>query len=80
MCKTRHGEERINMMLVGQQPPGTWLITFLGQARDVLTEEDAMNIEKALDGLNAIMQGDTAIDVDHYFPDVATVNSGKNKT
>lgn len=70
LCKTRNGEERINTMLIGQQEPGTWLMTFLGQAREIITEEDAINIDKALDGLSAIMSGETNIDVDHYFPDM----------
>jgi hydrogenase expression/formation protein HypC len=32
-CRTRNGEEQINMMLLGPQPAGTWLLTFLGSAR-----------------------------------------------
>ena len=70
-CRTRNGEERINMMLTGTQPEGTWLLTFLGSAREVISEEDALHIDKALDGLSAIMSGDEAIDVNHYFPGLA---------
>ncbi len=70
-CRTRNGEERINMMLTGPQPEGTWLLTFLGSAREVISEEDALHIDKALDGLSAIMSGDEAIDVNHYFPGLA---------
>lgn len=70
VCKTRNGKERINTMLIGPQEPGTWLMTYLGQARDVISEEDAINIDKALDGLGAIMSGETDIDVDQYFPNV----------
>ncbi|WP_316368074.1 HypC/HybG/HupF family hydrogenase formation chaperone [Candidatus Thiodiazotropha sp. CDECU1] len=67
-CRTRSGEEQINMMLTGSQPVGTWLLTFLGSAREVISEEDARNIDKALDGLSAIMSENKDIDVDHYFP------------
>jgi len=70
-CHTRNGEERINMMLTGPQPAGTWLLTFLGSAREVISEEDALHIDKALDGLSAIMSGDEAIDLNHYFPGLA---------
>lgn len=67
-CHGRNGEEQVNMMLLGPQPEGTWVLNFLGSAREVLSEEDALNINKALDGLTAIMQGENSIDVDHYFP------------
>jgi hydrogenase expression/formation protein HypC len=70
-CRTRNGEAQINMMLTGPQPVGTWLLTFLGSAREVISEEDALHIDKALDGLSAIMSGSEAIDVDHYFPGLA---------
>jgi hydrogenase expression/formation protein HypC len=69
-CRTRNGEEQINMMLTGSQPVGTWLLTFLGSAREVITEQDARQINQALDGLSAIMSGEEEIDVDHYFPDM----------
>ena len=67
-ARGRNGEEQINMMLIGAQPVGTWVLNFLGSAREVITEEDAANINKALDGLSAIMSGEESIDVDHYFP------------
>ena len=70
-CRTRNGEEQINMMLTGPQPAGTWLLTFLGSAREIISEEDARNIDKALDGLSAIMSEDADIDVAHYFPGLA---------
>ena len=68
LCRGRNGEERVNMMLIGSQPEGTWVLNFLGSAREVLSEENAGNINKALDCLTAIMQGETDINVDSYFP------------
>lgn len=68
LCHGRNGEEQVNMMLIGAQPKGTWVLNFLGSAREILTEEDARNIDKALDGLSAIMSGETDIDIDSYFP------------
>jgi hydrogenase expression/formation protein HypC len=70
LCHGRNGEEQINTMLIGQQPVGTWLLTFLGSARDVISEDDANKINSALDALSAIMSGETDIDVDAYFPDM----------
>jgi len=67
-CRGLNGEEQVNMLLIGEQPVGTWVLNFLGSAREVLSEEDADNINKALQGLNAIMSGEKYIDVDKYFP------------
>ncbi len=72
LCRGRNGEEQINMMLIGPQPEGTWVLNFLGSAREVLSEENAGNINKALDGLTAIIQGETDINVDRYFPGLET--------
>lgn len=69
-CEGLNGTEQVNMMLLGSQPAGTWVLNFLGSAREVLTEEDAMNINMALKGLNAIMSGEADVDIDSYFPGV----------
>ena len=37
-------QERVNMMLVGPQERGTWVLTSLGTAREVLTEDEASRI------------------------------------
>lgn len=67
----RNGIEDVNMMLIGAQPIGTWVLNFLGSAREVISEQDAAQINSALDGLTAIMNGEETIDVDHYFPGIA---------
>jgi len=71
VCEGRNGVVEVNMMLTGQQEEGTWVLNFLGSAREVITEEDAKNIDSALDGLAAIMQGEENIDVDSYFPGIS---------
>ncbi len=68
LCRGRNGEEHVNMMLIGSQPEGSWVLNFLGSAREVISEEDAININKALDGLTEIMSGAKDVDIDHYFP------------
>lgn len=63
------GERRdINMQLVGDQPAGTWVLTFLDTAREVLSEEDAASIIDAVTAVNLVMQGNT--DIDHLFADL----------
>ncbi|WP_417830680.1 HypC/HybG/HupF family hydrogenase formation chaperone [Terasakiella sp.] len=75
LCEGRNGTEEVNMMLVGPQTEGTWVLNFLGSAREVISEQDAENINKALDGLTAIMDGADKIDVDMYFPDISVKNN-----
>lgn len=68
LCRGRNGEEEVNMLMVGAQPAGAWVLNFLGWARDVISEEQAREIDLALDGLQDIMDGADSIDVDHHFP------------
>ncbi|MEO5342175.1 MAG: HypC/HybG/HupF family hydrogenase formation chaperone [Gammaproteobacteria bacterium SHHR-1] len=70
LCRGRNGEEPIHLLMVGAQPAGTWVLSFLGWARQVISEEDARQIDLALDGLGEIMAGAQSIDVDRYFPDI----------
>lgn len=69
-CRGLNGEEHVNMMLIGTQPAGTWVLNFLGSAREVLSEDDAMLINRAIEGLGELMAGAEQIDVDQYFPDL----------
>ncbi len=47
----------IDLSLTGTQPVGTWILTFLGAARDVLDAEEALKIKAAVDNLKSIMAG-----------------------
>lgn len=67
-CEGRGRREPLNMMLVGPQEAGTWVLAFLGSAREVLTEEEAARIDDALDAVEAVMNG--ATDVSGYFSDL----------
>lgn len=51
LCRGLNGEEQVNMMLIGAQPAGTWVLNFLGSAREVLSEADALAINRALESL-----------------------------
>lgn len=48
----------IDLALTGPQPVGTWVLTFLGAAREVLAQDDALKIKAAVDNLRAVMAGD----------------------
>ncbi len=49
----------IDLSLTGPQAPGTWVLTFLGAAREVLDPEEAKKITAALTGLQSLMEGGT---------------------
>lgn len=68
-CTGREGRSLIDLSLVGPQPAGTWLFTFIGAAREVITAEAAEGLDRALDGLAAVLAGDSA-GVDDAFADL----------
>ncbi|WP_095590903.1 HypC/HybG/HupF family hydrogenase formation chaperone [Actibacterium ureilyticum] len=51
-------EALIDLSLTGPLAPGTWVLTFLGAAREVLDPDEAQKIASALDGLRALMRGE----------------------
>lgn len=67
-CESMGERRRIDTLLVGDQPVGTWLLTFLGSAREVLDATDAARITAAVQAVNLVMQGETGID--HLFSDL----------
>jgi hydrogenase expression/formation protein HypC len=68
LCR-RDGEIReIDMILIGEQPAGAWVLTFLDSARQTLEEEEARRIDDALTALSLALGGET--DLDHLFPDL----------
>ena len=58
----------VDMKLVGEQPPGTWVLTFLDAAREVLTEDKALEISNALKAVEQALYGGG--DIDHLFADL----------
>ena len=66
----RYGEEirTVDMILVGEQPVGAWVLVFLDSARDVMTAEQAQKTADALRAIALVMQGETS--VDHLFADL----------
>lgn len=68
-CEGRGERERLDMRLIGAQPRGTWVLAFLGTAREVLDATQAMRIDAALDALEATQRGETP-DLDLLFADL----------
>ncbi|MBA3997978.1 MAG: HypC/HybG/HupF family hydrogenase formation chaperone [Candidatus Accumulibacter sp.] len=60
--------ERVNMMLLGAQPVGTWILASLGLAKEVLDDAERALIEDALAALSASLAGD--YDAAAHFADL----------
>jgi hydrogenase expression/formation protein HypC len=68
LCERRGEQRRLNMMLIGPQPVGTWVLAIMDHAREVLSPERAQQIDEAVSGLEAAMRGET--DLDSFFADL----------
>ena len=60
--------ERVNMMLLGPQPVGTWILASLGLAKEVVEEDERRLIEDALAALAESLDGD--YDPARHFADL----------
>lgn len=69
LCRSKEGEHRIDMSLVGSQPVGTWILVFLEAAREVITEQRAEEVAKALKALRSVMNG-SGEQLDELFADL----------
>jgi len=67
VCEGRGERARLNMMMVGDLPPGTWVLSFQGAALRVLSAEEAAQTNAALDALAAVQAGGS---VDAFFADL----------
>ena len=67
-CRADDGEHDIDVRLVGAVEPGTWVLTFLGAAREILDAETAKRTADALEALRLVAEGHT--NVDHLFEDL----------
>ena len=70
----RDGEatEVVDLSLTPDADAGDWILVFLGAAREVMAEAEALATRRALDGLRALMSGgdlgDAFHDLDHRTP------------
>ncbi|TCJ88387.1 HypC/HybG/HupF family hydrogenase formation chaperone [Cocleimonas flava] len=72
LCEADGKQELIDMLLVGDQPKGTWILNFLGAAREVMSNEFAEQTRQALKALDNVINGETddCQQFDHLFPDL----------
>jgi hydrogenase expression/formation protein HypC len=59
LCEGRGERRHVNMMLVGEQPVGTWVLVHLDSAREVVDEVYAARINEGLDAIEAVMRGES---------------------
>lgn len=69
LCEGPDGVAQIDLSLVGPQPVGAWLLTFLGAAREVIDADRAAAINNALSALGAALHGDLGR-IDALFADL----------
>jgi hydrogenase expression/formation protein HypC len=67
-CEGRGERARIDLLIVGPQPVGAWVLAFQGAARRVLSAEEAAQTNAALDALEAAIGGEEALGA--FFPDL----------
>ncbi|MDO9073541.1 MAG: HypC/HybG/HupF family hydrogenase formation chaperone [Rubrivivax sp.] len=67
-CEADGQRERLDMALVGAQPIGTWVLAFLGSARQVMGAEEATQARAGRAALGAVLDGGS--DVDAFFADL----------
>ncbi|HTN47979.1 MAG TPA: HypC/HybG/HupF family hydrogenase formation chaperone [Burkholderiaceae bacterium] len=68
LCEADGRREQLNMLLVGPQPPGTWVLAFQGSALRVMGADEAQQTRAALSAVAAALEGR---DVDAFFADLA---------
>jgi len=67
-CEGRGQRETLDLMLIGEQPAGTWVLAFRGAAMRVMNVDEARETNAALDALEAVLAG--ASDIDAHFADL----------
>lgn len=70
LCRGRNGQRVVETLLIGPQPEGTWILSFMGTAREVLTADEADRIADALALMDALAQGRSDVDIDAPFADL----------
>jgi hydrogenase expression/formation protein HypC len=68
VCEGRGGRERLNCLMIGDPPVGTWVLAFQGTALRVIDSEEAAQTNAALDALQAVLAG--SVDTDAHFADL----------
>ena len=72
-CEGRGARRRVNLMLVGERPPGSWLLVLGDSARECVDADEAARVDRALDAVEAAMRGEQ--DLAAYFADLDGMSS-----
>jgi hydrogenase expression/formation protein HypC len=57
----RGGQARLNVLMVDDPQPGTWVLSFQGAALRAMSEKEAAETNSALDALSAVLAGDESV-------------------
>ncbi len=68
VCVQQEQQHLIDIQLVENLEIGTWVLVFLDTAREVVSAEQAVLINNALEALRLSLQGET--NFDHLFADL----------
>lgn len=68
VAEGRGQTERLNMLMVGEVPAGTWVLAFQGSALRVIDADEAAQTDAALDALATVLAGGSATDA--HFRDL----------
>ena len=71
LCEGGGRSEEVDMALLGDLPVGSWVLVFLGVAREELSEERAHQVSDALTALSVALNGGNSDQIDALFPDLA---------
>ncbi len=55
ICEGMGITRQVDTLLIGEQPVGTWVLTFLDSAREILSKDDAMKISNAIKAVDLVM-------------------------
>lgn len=66
-CAGHGRNERLNLMLIGDVPVGTWVLAHQGSALRTMSEDEALRTGEALAALEAALAGNH---VDAFFADL----------
>lgn len=69
LCRDGAEQQWVDMSLVGEQAADSWVLVFLGAAREVLDEQRALQMRDALSAVQAVMSGREA-NLDDLFADL----------
>jgi hydrogenase expression/formation protein HypC len=58
LCEASGVQRRVNVMLIEGAEPGAWVLTHAGNAVRLLADEEAAQINEALDALTAALDGE----------------------